>query len=329
MTTEKDYKQDILNTRKGCLGGSDAKLLMQVDGLGFVPKSAYKRLAVCKGLIEQKNITTRAMEYGDFIEQSVYNHLISVDDRYESNPCLVSKKYSRKNVKIIDHVDFLLRDDEKRTLFLYECKASKFDTARVRNDYAAQLYHHFLLGQEIANELKYKTKVVLVHYNMDGVDINAPFEFDPQRLKLIPVRFGSNKLFDMDRAVDIIDSFLDTYDAYYEDDNIDADMLPVNVKAQFEEITLVLKEIKERESRVEDFKKRLYDFMLEKNIKSIKNDMFSIVRVDATESTSFDYKAFLDEYASKHPRLAQRLRKTYEKRTKRKGAVQIRLKKDS
>ena len=52
----KDYKQEIAATRVGCLGSSDGKLLAQVDSLGKVPKSAYKRLAVVNGLIPQVEI---------------------------------------------------------------------------------------------------------------------------------------------------------------------------------------------------------------------------------------------------------------------------------
>ena len=55
-----DYKQEIINSRKGCLGGSDANLLYQVAANGYVPKSAYKRLAVVKGIAEHENVTKEA-----------------------------------------------------------------------------------------------------------------------------------------------------------------------------------------------------------------------------------------------------------------------------
>ena len=56
MAEIQDYKQEVANTRKGCLGGSDGKMLSQIAALGYVPKSALKRLAVCKGLIEQEEM---------------------------------------------------------------------------------------------------------------------------------------------------------------------------------------------------------------------------------------------------------------------------------
>ena len=51
-----DYKQEIIDTRKGCLGSSDGRILSQISTLGYVPKSAYKRMAVLKSLIEHKDI---------------------------------------------------------------------------------------------------------------------------------------------------------------------------------------------------------------------------------------------------------------------------------
>ena len=110
MAEIQDYKNEIANTRKGCLGGSDGKMLAQIAALGYVPKSAYKRLAVCNGLIEQEEIPrTAAIVAGDKIEMAIYDHLTKKDPRYESNPLWVSEKYSTKNVKLIAHPDIVLK----------------------------------------------------------------------------------------------------------------------------------------------------------------------------------------------------------------------------
>lgn len=322
------YKQDIINTRKGCLGGSDAKLLQQVALWGKVPQSAYKRLAVCKGLIEQENITTKVMEYGDFIEQSIFEHLYDVDERYQSNPCLVSKKYSTKEVKIIDHVDFLLQDDENKVLNLYECKASKYSTTQVRNIYECQLYHHYLLGSELARELgNYRVNVFLCHYDTSDVDLDAPWVFDPNKISVRQVRFNNKRVFDMAKAVSIVSDFLADFNEYYEGDEIDAAYLPEKVKNEFDAITNVLKEIKEREQKVNDFKDKLYSFLQEKGIKSIKSDAFNITLVNPSESVSVDYKKlFEQEIEAKHRVKAKRLKEKYKKSTQKKGFLTIKLK---
>lgn len=322
------YKQDIINTRKGCLGGSDAKLLQQVALWGKVPQSAYKRLAVCKGLIEQENITTKVMEYGDFIEQSIFEHLYDVDERYQSNPCLVSKKYSTKEVKIIDHVDFLLQDDENKVLNLYECKASKYSTTQVRNIYECQLYHHYLLGSELARELgNYRVNVFLCHYDTSDVDLDAPWVFDPNKISVRQVRFNNKQVFDMAKAVSIVSDFLADFNEYYEGDEIDAAYLPEKVQEQFSEVSNFLREIKEREVKVEAFKTKLYDFLVARNISKIKCDDFSFTVVTPARSVKVDYKKlFEEEVASKHPVKAKKLQVKYQSETERKGYVKISVK---
>lgn len=321
-----DYKEDIVATRKGCLGGSDSKLLAQVATLGSVPRSAYKRLAICKGLIEPENITTKVMEYGNFIEQSIFEHLHAQDERYQSNPCLVSDVYSTKEVKIIDHVDFLLQDDEKKVLYLYECKASKFTTEQVRDTYKTQLYHHYLLGKEFAKKLgNYKTKVVLVHYDTSDVDMDNEWVFEPEKITIRPIKFGA-QVFDMCSAVAIVSNFLANFTEYYDGDEIDANLLPEKVKKEFDVVSNILTEIKEREKIVDEFKKRLYTFMVDKNIKSLKNEIFAITRVDPTETKSFDSKRYVDDLKKEHPRKAKKVLAQYTKTTKRNGYVTIKTK---
>lgn len=325
-----DYKQDIENTRKGCLGGSDAKMLAQIAQTGIIPNSAHKRLAVCKGLIENENITTPAMRYGDYIENCVFSGLKQSDDRWQSNPCLVSKKYSRKNCKLIDHVDYYLEDESKHLITIGECKASKHQFRDVRKEYEPQLIHHYLLGSEVAKQKgkDWKVRLLLCHYNTEGIDLEQPFEFDPNRLTVRPVNIGKFDAYapELARAMDIVDSFLETYTYYSEDDTIPYEYLPVAVKEQFDNITKALVEIKEREQKVKDFKAKLYNFFKEQNIKSIKNPDWSVTRVDPTESTTFDAKAFAEDYAKQHPLKFKKAKAAYTKTTKKSGYINIRLK---
>lgn len=327
---EKDYKQDVANTRFGCLGGSDGKLLEQVAALGYVPKSAFKRLAVCKGLIPQQEIPKNAaIIAGDTIENAVYEHLSAKDPRYESNPLWVSEKYSLKNVKLIAHPDIVLKDDAQKTLFVYEVKTTKYNFNDTRTTYKAQLFIENILGREIADRLgnDWKVRLLLVHYSTDGLDLNSGcLSFEPERITIKEVRFTGGGLFDIKSSMSIVNNFLETFTEYYEGDEVDADLLPANVKNQFEDIATMLTEIKEREKKVDEFKKRLYDFMTEKGIKSVKNNLFSITRVDATESKSFDAKRYMDDMAKEHPRKAKNVLAKYTKTTKRNGYVNIKVK---
>ena len=323
-----DYKQDIIRTRTGNVGSSDARMLQQIAELGQVPKSAYKRMAVIKGLMENQDITTPAMRFGDYIENQVFANLKAKDERWQSNPCVFSKKYKRTNVGCLTHIDFLLQDDENKTLTICECKATKLTFEQARNEYAYQLCHHYLLAQELAKSLgDYKIKILFCVYNANGVDYEN-HEFDPSRLTVKQIRGidKQSKMYMLEDAMDIINDFIAGFNEYYDGDEIESEYLPEKVKQEFDTITTILSEIKEREAKVEEFKARLYDFMKEHDIKSIKSIDWGITRVDASESRQFDSKAFLSDYATKHPRLYQKLVKSYEKVVKRKGSVQIRLK---
>jgi len=329
-----DYKEDVAQSRVGCLGSSDGHMLQQICALGYVPKSAYKRLAVCKGLIPQEDIPrTAAVQAGDAMEMLIYKHLEANDPRYESNPRWESTKYSTKNVKLIAHPDLVLKDDARRTLFVYEVKTTRFSFEETRQTYKSQLFIEHVLGKEICESLGkgWTVKVFLVHYSTEGLDLaqllaDDALEIDPTRLTVHEVRFTSTSFFDIKRTMAMVDAFLEDFTEYYDGDEVDANLLPATVKSQFEDIAVALKEIEERKTRIDEFKNKLYDFMQEKNIKSIKNDLFSITRVDPTESKSFDNKRYLDDMAKEHPRKAKAIAAKYAKTTKRGGYVNIKVK---
>ncbi len=322
-----NYKEDILSTRCGYLGSSDAQMMAQVDLMGRVPKTAYKRLAICKNLIPpQDGVKTRAMEFGDFIEQSIFVNLSANNHHYQSNPRWESVKYSRKNVKCISHPDIVLVDDDNKTLHVWEVKATKDSIEETRHKYRAQLYHHLLLAKEIATKTRYRVRLYLCHYNTNDVDIDAPFEFDPSRLTIKETKF-SVPVFDLANAMDIIDSFLDTFNEYYEEDIVDATLLPMPIQEQFAQMSIYLREIKDRESKLDKFKAALYDFFSEKGIKRVACDDFSFTLVAPTESVSVDYKEmFAKEIEEKTPYKAKRLKEQYKKVTKKKGYIAIKVK---
>ena len=331
---QQDYKNEIRNTRCGSLGSSDGKLILQVAESGVIPKSAYKRLAVCKGLIVQEDIPyTAAVRAGDELEMLVFEHLKANEDRYQSNPCWVSKKYSRKNVNLLAHPDIVLQDDEKKVLNVYEVKCTKFTFEQTKDTYKAQLIIHWVIANEIAKELGgYKVRLSLAHYSTNGTNLEDGFEFDPSRLTVKTLRNMEklSKSYHLSEAMDIIDNFLETFTEYYEDEEIQSTYLPEKVKEEFDAISNVLSEIKEREQKVDEFKQKLFGFMVDKGVKSIKSDTWSITRVDATESVSVDYKAiFINEIEKKRPYVARRLKEEYKKTTPRKGYVTIKTNKNN
>lgn len=321
-----NYKEDIIQTRTGNVGSSDSKMLQQIAELGQVPTSAKKRLAIVKGFCDNPNITTPAMRLGDYVEQMTFESLHSQDERWESNKLLKSEKYSRKNCGCITHIDYWLQDDEKKVITIGEQKATVRNYQQAYDEYKFQIYHHYLLTKEYANKIGYKVNVLFCVYDTNGVE--EGHEYEPSRLTVKQLRMleKHSKSYHLAEAMDIIDTFLEDFNEYYDGDEIPYELLPANVQGQFDNITTLLTEIKEREDKVAAFKEKLYSFLAEKNIKSIRNDAWSITRVDPTESKQFDSKRYLEDFAAKHPRQFKKMRSEYEKTVRKKGFVTIKIK---
>ena len=126
--------------------------------------------------------------------------------------------------------------------------------------------------------------------------------------------------------MDIIDTFLENFTEFYEQEEVDANLLPANVQSQFSEVAQFLREIKEREAKVDAFKAKLYGFLSERGIKKVSCDDFSFTVVAPTQQISVDYKAlFTQEIEAKKPRVAKQLKEKYKKTTNKKGYVVIKI----
>jgi hypothetical protein len=269
------------------------------------------------------------MRLGDYVEQMTFESLHSQDARWESNKFLKSEKYSRKNCGCITHIDYWLQDDEKKVITIGEQKATVRNYQQAYDEYKFQIYHHYLLTKEYANKISYKVNVLFCVYDTNGIE--EGHEYDPSRLTVRKLRMLEkySKSYHLAEAMDIIDNFLETFTEFYEDE-VDGNLLPEKVKTEFDQVTTFLAEIKEREKKVEDFKKKLTEFMISKGIKGIKTDAWAITLVNESESVSVDYKAiFANEIEAKKPRIANKLKKQYKKVTKKKAYVMIKTKENN
>lgn len=325
-----NYKEEIIATRTGSLGSSDGKLIRRVAETGEIPKASEYRLAVCKGLVPQKEIPrTAAVVAGDEMELMIFKFVsagMPNDIICESNPLWRSRFYKYENVQLISHPDIVLRSDKE--LNIYEVKTTCHNVEQTKETYKEQLYIHYLLGLEEARKLGIKKEnvhIYLIVYDTNGLDLKAENEFEPDRLFVIEIK---PEPFDVIKGMKIIDNYLGNLTEYNpeSEDEIPAELLPEEVKGEFELVSQALKEIKEREKFIEDFKVRLYDFMLEQKIKSVKNDEWSITRIDPSTAVSFDSKRFMDDYRAAHPRAAKKMQEKYKKEVSRKGCVQIKIK---
>lgn len=316
-----DYKNDIINSRIGSLGSSDGKVLAAIAKNGCVQRGQVERLAIAKGLYERPNITNIAMQYGDFIENMIYDSLVQVDERWESNKCFRSQKYGREGLGLLVHIDFSLFDEsrDKPLLLWVECKATTTDIEQTYKDYKEQLYIEYMLGKELAEELGADFKLELCHYDASVMfedESQLQFAFDPDKISRKKVVF-KKPVFDISFGMDIASKYVSEMTEYKREE-IDWDYLPAEVQEQMKQVNNILVSIKEKQDSIEEFKSRFYDFLCKNEVKSIKTPYFTISRVDESVSMQFDKAKF----AAEHPEMVDK----YQKVVKKKGYVLIKTK---
>lgn len=321
MENNYDYKDEIISSRVGNLGGSDARILAAIAKNGCVQRAQVERLAIAKGLYERPNITNIAMQYGDFIENMIYDSLVQVDERWESNKCFRSQKYGREGLGLLVHIDFSLFDEsrDKPLLLWVECKATTTDIEQTYKDYKEQLYIEYMLGKELAEELGADFKLELCHYDASVMfedESQLQFAFDPDKISRKKVVF-KKPVFDISFGMDIASKYVSEMTEYKREE-IDWDYLPAEVQEQMKQVNNILVSIKEKQDSIEEFKSRFYDFLCKNEVKSIKTPYFTISRVDESVSMQFDKAKF----AAEHPEMVDK----YQKVVKKKGYVLIKTK---
>lgn len=321
MENNYGYKDEIISSRVGNLGGSDARILAAIAKNGCVQRAQVERLAIAKGLYERPNITNLAMQYGDFIENMIYDSLVQVDERWESNKCFRSQKYGREGLGLLVHIDFSLFDEsrDKPLLLWFECKATTTDIEQTYKDYKEQLYVEYVLGKELAEQLGADFKLELCHYDASVMfedEFQLQFAFDPDKISRKKVIF-KKPVFDIASGMDIAAQYVSEMTEYKREE-IDWDYLPAEVQEQMKQVNNILVSIKEKQDSIEEFKSRFYDFLCKNEIKSVKTPYFTISRVDEAISVQFDKVKF----ASEHPELLAK----YQKEVKKKGYVLIKTK---
>lgn len=321
MENNYGYKDEIISSRVGNLGGSDARILAAIAKNGCVQRAQVERLAIAKGLYERPNITNIAMQYGDFIENMIYDSLVQVDERWESNKCFRSQKYGREGLGLLVHIDFSLFDEsrDKPLLLWVECKATTTDIEQTYKDYKEQLYVEYVLGKELAEQLGADFKLELCHYDASVMfedESQLQFAFDPDKISRKKVIF-KKPVFDIASGMDIAAQYVSEMTEYKREE-IDWVYLPAEVQEQMKQVNNILVSIKEKQDSIEEFKSRFYDFLCKNEIKSVKTPYFTISRVDEAISMQFDKVKF----ASEHPELVAE----YQKEVKKKGYVLIKTK---
>ena len=265
-----DYKQKIIASRKGGLGGSDAAMVLKIGtkGIESLSESDKKRIAVLTGQIDYKPIPTNAaMQRGNDFESWVHEHIFS---NYENNARidLANNSYS---FNVFAHADFI------GGTLVYEAKCTNKNIDDTASDYIAQLQWYYMLGM---------TKVILVHCHS---------ELDFTDYQFQDVEKNENIINTLKKGLDLINEFIKEFTYIEVEDWSDADLLPFE-REKAELLYVCLKRIKDLENVIETQKETLKSIFESNNIKSLKSDNYTITYVGESLAYAFDKAKLLKDH---------------------------------
>ena len=279
------HAQEIQQSRVGGLGGSDASLILKIGESGLAALSAtdHKRLAVMLGKTEPDNWTGNAFtNAGHLFEDWAENYLPWGACGYEREKVL-SKPLAR-NFKIFAHADFVTGENHEAVI---ECKFSQQPTARVINEYWAQLQWYYMLG----------AKYVSIFHGQ-----GTPDPFDVAETKLEPIQRSQD-------TIEILLAGIKTLDDAISDgwlpevaDKVTTDDVPEVVARAFE----TMQSIKEQQKALADAEKEAKKTLLEyiegfgiTGIVATDGSKHQIIYSKPSIAKTFDAAAF----AAAHPEI--------------------------
>ena len=292
-TTTTTHKQEIEVTRVGGFGGSDANLFYRVGlrGLSALNNTDKKRIRVAKGIDEYKPIAMndamqRGHDFEDFYEMSESTSLMSRE-------VLFSADFA-KNFKTFFHADFADK------LYVYELKCVQ-NPGNVEKDYEAQLQWQAMVSG---------MKVCLVVCDSAGrfEDYNEPIEI---------VR-DENVISILKNGIRLLDENWETLDLNVGEEWSDSDLMPFE-KNDIAVFTSYLQRIQQLEELAEESKEKVFQFMKDNNIKSLKSDSYTVTFIPESTTTSIDKKKLFTAY----PKIKEQ---DYIKTSPKKAYITVKLK---
>lgn len=306
-----EHKQEIINTRVGGLGSSDAKMVVGIAERGTLNYADKERIAVMLGLAEKRQITSKAIELGNVIEDAVFE-VFQRDFRSNitSNP-----RYTMDNpslsFRVSNHIDFEINTPDE--LIWIEHKSTIHGINQALDSYKYQLAWHAMLGQDKAQAEGKKFKLLLSHYDTNEFD--GVFEAD--KLSIVEVAPNAHLIDKICKGLLIINEQIPTFEWQPNEGILHISSLPTEINDKCEMMADHLRKIKEMTEQVDTFKARMCELMTANNVKSIVTDAFTITLVEQSVSTTFDKSKF----AKEHPDMVAQ----YEKKSIRKPYVTIKL----
>lgn len=306
-----ETKDEIIKTRIGGLGSSDAKMVMKIGKAGMVSDADKFRIAQMRGMEEMREFSTSATRKGNRIEAEVYE-LIRINHKgIVSNPYYKSEKLSKRfGFDVFNHIDYELETDNE--LIWIEHKSTKSIFSETFYDYEAQLAWHYMLLHEKAENLGKIPILKLSHYLTND---DEDEEFDISKYRIDTVSGFAN--FDLImKGLELISKAIENFE-YEKMEELPAEMLPEKLQQQILDASLALKTIADASKKVDEFKGLMHDLMKENCVKSIKNDYFTITYVGESVSTQLDLKRLKHEKPD--------IYKDYERKVEKKSYVKLTL----
>jgi hypothetical protein len=305
-----EHKQEIINTRVGGLGSSDAKMVVAIGERGTLNYADKERIAVMLGLAEKRQITSKAIELGNIIEDATFEVLkAQFGENIVSNP-----RYTMDlnlDYRVSNHIDFEISTDN--TLIWIEHKSTIHGINQAIEDYKYQLAWHAMLGEDKALKEGKQFKLMLSHYDTNDFD----GEFNADKLSIVAVPANKHYIDKIEKGLLIINEALPTFEWQPNEGILHASALPQEINDKCEMMAGHLRKIKEMTEQVDTFKQRMCELMTANNVKSIVTDAFTITLVEQSVSTTFDKAKFTKE----HPDMVAQ----YEKKSIRKPYVTIKI----
>lgn len=270
-----EQKREIVETRKGGFGGSDAKMFYKVGlkGLSALSDTDKRRIAVALGQAEYIEIpATEAMEAGNKFEMFLRSKF-KVYNGWINNYKIRNDNISPLNFSVFAHADFY--DIEDNTVI--EAKYTASDLKTTISDYMPQLQWYYLLGVN---------NVYLVKGYHD-----KPFELYAEKF----IKRDDKFIEILRNGISLIDDFCDDFIYQEKDEWTTFDLMP-HEQAAAEVMFNYLSQIKKMEEEVEKQKAIMLDLMLKNGVKSLKSDGYTLTVVPESVRSTFDKAKLLKEH---------------------------------
>ena len=266
MKSKTDHKNEIEATRVGGFGGSDAKMFYKIGlkGLSALNNTDKKRIRVAKGIDEYKPITVndamqRGHDFEDWYEKQSFAPLNAERE-------VAISSMLAKNFKTFAHADFFSNGE------VWELKCLS-NPENAYNDYFEQLQWYFMLGA-----VNVWLAVSDSNYSfIEGTTFPVEIKRDERIIDILR------------NGIKLLDQNWDTLDLEVGDEWSESDLLPF----EKEDITVFasyLQRIQQLEELAEESKLKVFNFMKDNGIKSLKSDYYTVTFIPESTTATLDKK---------------------------------------